>query len=95
MSRNEYFMSTDLSGHYEHLRFMEIGIVYSFAAAELVFIGSCTSVAARSKTSFSLLWRFWRNGCGIPANELATQLFAWRVSHACVSSSLCSLGVCR
>ena len=26
---------------------------------------------------------------------MPTQFFAWRVSHACVPSSLCSLGVCR
>ena len=31
---------------------------HSFAAAELVVMGSCTSGSARSKTSFSLRWSF-------------------------------------
>ena len=31
---------------------------------------------------FCLLQRPRRNGCGIPSTDLATQLFAWRVSDA-------------
>ena len=56
-----------------HLSLLQVGCdSHSFAAAELVVMGSCTSGSARSKTSFSLLRSFWRNGCGISSTEVAT-----------------------